>query len=168
MHIIVWGRLQHLVFDMKWVHAVCGTVFCSQARHPYLYSPPELLTMGDVRQLLARYKEVVLKYEALAQVGGWMGASGSSILSNSSSRYWANGCLFFGMLHVWAHVRVCFWDLMGLRHRRCFDSNGVGRVLELLLLSVLFSPCTLSCALHCRRSTTPPPSTTQSWRPTTQ
>ncbi|KXZ53251.1 hypothetical protein GPECTOR_7g1145 [Gonium pectorale] len=38
-----------------------------RSRYRYLYSTPESLTLRDVSQLLAGYKELVLKYETLAQ-----------------------------------------------------------------------------------------------------
>ncbi len=39
-----------------------------RARYRWLYTTTESLTVRDVSQLLAAYKEVVLKYEVLAQV----------------------------------------------------------------------------------------------------
>ena len=39
-----------------------------QVRYPFLYSNVDALTLADVRQLLVLYKELVLKYEATAQV----------------------------------------------------------------------------------------------------
>ena len=39
-----------------------------QARYPYLYTSPELLTLREVGGLLTAYKELALKYEALALV----------------------------------------------------------------------------------------------------
>lgn len=39
-----------------------------RARYRYLYASPEGLTLRDVSQLLAAYKELAIKYETLAQV----------------------------------------------------------------------------------------------------
>jgi hypothetical protein len=39
-----------------------------QGRHQFLYATVDSLTVADVRVLLGQYKELVLKYEALAMV----------------------------------------------------------------------------------------------------
>jgi hypothetical protein len=43
---------------------------CTQAAYPLLYARADSLPLGTVPQLLQEYKEVVLKYEALARVSG--------------------------------------------------------------------------------------------------
>ena len=50
----------HTYYTVTWI--------MEQVRYPFLYSNVDALTLADVRQLLVLYKELVLKYEATAQV----------------------------------------------------------------------------------------------------
>lgn len=59
-----------------------------RARYRYLYAAPEGLTVRDVAQLLAAYKELVLRHEMLAQVGVWVNTGCGLAEGGGGERCW--------------------------------------------------------------------------------
>ncbi|GAB4820453.1 hypothetical protein N2152v2_007499 [Parachlorella kessleri] len=58
-----------------------------QAKHPFVYASPDDLTVADVRQVLAAYKALALRYEALAlSLRRQLGDSGALQQAHSSSQ----------------------------------------------------------------------------------